>query len=452
VNPITDPTILAAYLSDASNLQGHADTLYRPKSTEEVAEIVAFCQNRAIPLTITARRTSTTGAPVPMGGALLSTEFLNRIHSLNDADAGILLGDYQRHTEVFKMLFPPDPTSRNDCSLGGAVCCNASGARTYRYGPTRPWIESVTLVTPTGEILEVDRSTPSPWPVPFWQEPAVKTAAGYYPAQNLLDLIIGSEGTLGTITRVKTRLIPLPKHVLTLLAWLPDEQSLLGMLHTARSLGTEPGSPRCIEYFDHRAIALIADRLSNIPQAYGALMFEIEHDGEPPLEQWFDVLSSHNALLDDTIVAEDQAGREKLHAVRHAVPAIINEIIVRNGVQKVGTDFSVPDSALPAMLKTYAAVPMEAVCFGHIGNNHLHLNLLPKNKLELEQARELYLELAKQAVGLGGSVSGEHGIGRLKKKHLALMAPPELLEAWGALRKAADPNLIFGRGVMIDPL
>jgi FAD/FMN-containing dehydrogenase len=181
-------------------------------------------------------------------------------------------------------------------------------------------------------------------------------------------------------------------------------------------------------------------------------MFEIEHDGEPPLEQWFDVLSSHNALLDDTIVAEDQAGREKLHAVRHAVPAIINEIIVRNGVQKVGTDFSVPDSALPAMLKTYAAVPMEAVCFGHIGNNHLHLNLLPKNKLELEQARELYLELAKQAVGLGGSVSGEHGIGRLKKKHLALMAPPELLEAWGALRKAADPNLIFGRGVMIDPL
>lgn len=450
MQPITDPGILAAYLTDASNLPGHAERLYRPRTTQEVAEIVAFCQQNAIPLTVTARRTSTTGASVPMGGALLSTEFLTQIHAPDDADAGILLGEYQSHVEGLGLFFPPDPTSRNDCSLGGAVACNASGARTYRYGPTRPWIEALTLVTPTGEILEVDRTTPSPWPVPAWEEPRVKTAAGYYPANNLLDLIIGAEGTLGVVTRVKTRLIKLPAAVLTLLAYFPDEPSLLGFLDAARALGAGPGSPRCIEYFDGRALALVRDRLPDVPEAHAAVMVEIEHEGEAPLESWYELLVAHNALVDATIVAEDDSGRAKLHAIRHAVPALINEQISRNKVQKVGTDFSVPDAALPTMLAAYAGVPMRAACFGHLGNNHLHLNLLPTSQAELAQAREIYLELAALAVRLGGSVSGEHGIGRLKKKHLALMVSSELRVGWAMMRKAADPNLIFGRGVMID--
>jgi D-lactate dehydrogenase (cytochrome) len=192
------------------------------------------------------------------------------------------------------------------------------------------------------------------------------------------------------------------------------------------------------------------NRLPEMPEAHSAILLEVEYEGEAPLEPWFELLTEHRALVDHTIVTEDENGRAKLHLLRHALPAEVNEIISRNGVQKVGTDFAVPDEAFPEMLRAYDAVPMRAVCFGHLGNNHLHLNLLPKNQEELVEARQIYLELAKKAVSLGGTVSAEHGIGRLKKTHLSLMVPPDVRAGWLAMRKAADPHGIFGRGVMVE--
>ena len=443
IEPVRDPAVLEGYLRDASNLRGEAELLFRPRSTAEVAEVVAWCQARAMPLTVTARRTSTTGAPVPMGGALLSTEMLATIHALDDVDAGVLLGEYQTHVEAAGRFFPPDPTSRNECSVGGAIACNASGSRTFKYGPMRPWIESVEAVLADGTVVHADRSTPLPWPVPQWEEPHVKTAAGLYPAKNLLDLLIGSEGILGVVTRARTRLVALPAQVLTLLAFLPTRESLLAFLPVARGMG-----PRCIESFDRHALDLIRGRVPDVPAADCALMIEIEHDGEPPLEPWFDALVAAGALVDDTVVATDDSGRAKLHAMRHALPATVNEIIARNGVQKVGTDFAVPADRLGELLALYDAVPMATVCFGHIGDSHLHLNLLPRDAVELARARELYFELAKAAVAMGGSVSGEHGIGRLKVKHLALMVPPGVIDGWRALKRQVDPAGILGRGVM----
>ncbi len=444
--PITDPAILEGYLRDASNLLGKAEMLFRPRAPEEVAEVMAWCQSRGVPVTVTAKRTSTTGASVPMGGALLSTELLATVHDLDDVDGGVILADYQAEVERAGRFFPPDPTSRHDCSVGGAVACNASGARTFKYGPTRPWIEAAQVVFPTGELRWIDRHTPSPWPVPRWTEPRVKTAAGLYPAENLLDLVIGSEGLLGVVTRVRTRLIDLPREVLTFLAFFPSRASMLAFLGEARGAG-----PRCIEYFDRGSLDLIRGRVPEVPAADSALMLEVEHGGEAPLEEWYERLVRHEALADDTIVVEDEGGRAKLHAVRHALPAAVNEIIVRNGVQKVGTDFAVPHDRLAELLDLYDQVRLPTACFGHIGDSHLHLNMLPANAEELAEARLIYMELARAAVAMGGSVSGEHGIGRLKKAHLALMAPPELIEGWRALKRAADPAWICGRGVMFDP-
>ncbi len=451
MDPITDPAILEAYLADASNLHGRASALYRPRTAEEVAEVIAACQRAGTPLTVTARRTSTTGAPVPDGGALLSTERLDRVYALDDVDGGVVLGAHQAEVERAGRLFPPDPTSRNECSIGGVIACNASGARTFKYGPTRPWIEAVEYVTPTGEVRWIDRSTPLPWPVPAWEQPKVKTAAGYYPATNLLDLVIGAEGTLGVVTRARLKLLPLPVAVLTVFTYFPDRASMLAFVATARTMG-----PRCIEYFDRRSLDLIRGRVPDVPVADSAILLEIEHDGEPPLEPWFEALAAHDALLDDTIVADDDAGRARLHAVRHALPATVNEIISHNGVQKVGTDFAVPAAALPEMMAAYdEPIPgfpgVPTVCFGHIGDSHLHLNFLPTNAAELAAARHRYLALARQAVSLGGTVSAEHGIGRLKKTHLALMVPPAVIDGWRALKRAADPSWILGRGVMFDP-
>lgn len=446
MEPITDPAVIDAYLVDASNLRGHAELLFRPRGAEEVAEVVAWCQARGVPLTVTARRTSTTGAPVPQGGALLSTEALTTLHALDDVDGGVLLGEYQARVESAGLLFPPDPTSRHECSVGGAVGCNASGARTWRYGPTRPWIRAVEVVLPDGRLVTADRSTPSPWPVPRWTEPAVKTAAGYFPAENLLDLLIGSEGTLGVVTRVRTRLAPLPRGVVALLCFFPRRAAMLTFLGHARRLDA-----RCIEYFDHRSLDLVRGRVPDVPQADSAVMIEVEHEGEPPLEGWFEALVASDALLDHTLVTTDEAGRARLHGVRHALPAAVNEHIARHGFTKVGTDFAVPDAALPEMLEVYDDAGMPSVCFGHLGNNHLHLNFLPRDPGELAEARRRYVGMARRALALGGTVSAEHGIGRLKKAHLAMMVPPEVLAGWRALKRAADPAWILGRGVMFDP-
>lgn len=459
---ITDPSVIEGYLTDASNTRGRAEALVRPRSAEEVAEVLAYCQARAIPVTVTAQRTSTTGAPVPDGGWLLSTERLDRVFALDDAEGGVILGRLQDEIERAGRLFPPDPTSRNESSLGAAIACNASGARTFRYGPTRPWVEALEIVLPTGEILRADRSVPVPasWPALAWALPPVKTAAGYEPASNLLDLFIGQEGTLGVITRAWLRLTELPRGVLSLIAFFPDTASLLAFVDRARAGARRPGraeapgalNPRAVEYFDRHSLDLVRARVPDIPDAArGALFIEVEHDGEPPLEAWWDALCEGGALVDDTIVAEDPAGRARLSAVRHAVPAGVNEQVVRNCMPKVGTDFAVPDAALADMMAAYEAVTLPHVLFGHIGDNHLHLNLLPRTPDELAVARGLYRELARLALSHGGTVSAEHGIGKLKRALLAEMVGPDVIASFRALKSAVDPAWILGRGTLLDP-
>jgi len=461
VDLITDPTVIEGYLSDASNTRGWAEALARPRSPEEVAELLALATARGVPVTVTARRTSTTGAPVPNGGWLLSTERLATVHADDDVDGGVLLGAHQSELERRGLLFPPDPTSRHECSLGAAIACNASGARSFRYGPTRPWVQAVQVVLPTGEILWADRQTPAPqgWPLPRWMPPRVKTAAGYEPADNLLDLMIGQEGTLGVITRARLRLLPAPAGVLTLMAFFAEREALLAFVELARDGAARPGhaaragalNPLAIEYFDHAAMELVRGRVPDIPaEAKGALYLEIAHDGEPPLERWWEALVDGGALAEATIVAEDDAGRARLAAVRHAVPAGVNEQVVRNGMPKVGTDFAVPDAALATMMDAYDAVAMPHVTFGHIGDNHLHCNLLPRSPEELAQAKALYRELALLAVSLGGTVSAEHGIGKLKRALLAEMVGPETLSQMRALKAAVDPAWILGRGTVLE--
>lgn len=458
---IRDPEILEGYLTDASNTHGHADALVRPRSAEEVAEVLMRCQQSKTPVTVTAKRTSTTGAPVPQGGWLLSTELLDTIYALDEVGAGALLGAYQAHTAEAGWLFPPDPTSRHDCSVGAVIACNASGARSFRYGPTRPWIEALEVVLPSGQILpRVTRDTPIPgdWPTIDWDEPAVKTAAGYYPANNLLDLMIGQEGTLGIITRAWTRLVPEPTGVLSLIAFFTSLTDCIQFVDTARSGAARPGqpatpgalAPRAIEFFDHFSLQMVRSRVPDVPdEAHCALFIEVEHDGEPPLEAWWDALMDGGAL-EDVIVAEDAQGRARLHAVRHAIPAGVNEQVVANGMPKVGTDFSVPDSALARIMEQYRRVEMPHILFGHIGDNHLHLNLLPRSRSELDAARALYKVLARQAVSMGGTVSAEHGIGKIKRGLLAEMIGPQALQQFRTLKQALDPAWILGRGTLFE--
>jgi FAD/FMN-containing dehydrogenase len=461
VKTTTDADVIAGYLCDASNTTGHASCLALPKTTAEVAAVLAHCQSKAIPLTVTAQRTSTTGGPVPNGGWLLSMEGLNTVFGPDDVSAGVILGEHQTKLAFDGLMFPPDPTSRHECTIGAAIACNASGARSFRYGPTRPWINALEVVLPTGEIMWADRDTPIPehWPTAMWEEPKVKTAAGYYPATNLLDLMIGHEGTLGVITRARLNLVQAPKNILGLIIFFKGDEDCLAFVSTVRQGAQRPGlpatdnalNPAAIEYFDVHALAMAKSRIPDIPDsAKAALFIEIEHEGEAPISTWWDAISSATSLADDTIVADDTSSRAHIAAVRHAIPAGVNEAVVANGMPKVGTDFAVPDQALATMMAAYADVDLPSVCFGHIGDNHLHLNLLPTTAAELSTAKALYIKLATQAVALGGTVSAEHGIGKIKRALLADMVGPDTLSAFRDLKRHIDPNWILGRGTMMD--
>lgn len=464
MRPVTDPSVLAGYLTDASNVQGHADGLFRPGSATELAEILREASATRTPVTVTAGRTSTTAAAVPFGGWVVSTERLADVqhigHDTATAGAGILLGAFQDEIEATGRFYPPDPTSRHDCALGASIATNASGARSFKYGPTRPWVEALEVVLADGTVLQACRGDPIPadWPVPRWSEPPVKTAAGYAPPRDLVDVFVGQEGTLGVITRATVRLTDLPDAVLGLVAFFPSRASALAFVSAARTAQRGdpegPVSPRCLEYLDHHCVRLAAERVGDVPDDARVALFceqELPLGEDVHLEAWWELLERCGALSDGTIVASDAAGRQRLHAFRHAIPAGINEQVVRNGMPKVGTDLAVPDGALAEMMDLYEAAPLEHVLFGHIGDNHLHLNLLPKSAEELGIAKAYYDRLAARAVALGGSVSAEHGIGKTKRKHLEMMVDPGVLASFRALKARLDPSWILGRGNLLDP-
>jgi len=282
--PITDPAIIDSYLTDASNVHGHAEALVRPRTADEVAEAVAHCQARGIPLTVTAARTSTTAAAVPEGGWLLSTERLVGIGELGPdrvtVGAGVLLGDLQDAVAARGRCFPPDPTSRRECTLGGAIACNASGARSFRYGPIRAWVEAVQVVLPTGEIREVSAGDPAPAdiPTPRWVQPAVKTAAGFVPPRSFLDLFVGQEGTLGVVTRATVRLVDPPQQVVAMLAFFGGRPAALELVAEARDRARQdpggPVAPLSLEYLDRNCLDLVRGRLDAVPSgARAAVLF-----------------------------------------------------------------------------------------------------------------------------------------------------------------------------------
>lgn len=301
------------------------------------------------------------------------------------------------------------------------------------------------------------------FPLPSYGMPDVKNSSGYYAKEgmDLIDLFIGQEGTLSVIVEVELGLVSRPEKILSSFVFFGAEEAAWRFASDASGLSrmnragpdNDGIDALSIEYFDSNALELLRSRDVSIPvSARAAVFFEQEtRKGameEAVLDKWLNLISGHGVDTDNTWVAMNEKDAGRFTAFRYAIPESINEIIRRDGFRKFSTDIAVPDGSLIEMMRFYADNLRRAnarhVIFGHIGENHLHVNILPRTEAEVGLAGDLALKFVRKGVALGGAVSAEHGIGKIKHRYLNEMYGTSGVMEMSKLKRALDPNCILG--------
>lgn len=500
------------YLTDESKLSPQPfDYLFFPKNEAELAAIVREMSRRKVPTTVAGARTGLVGGCVPHGGALISLERLDQIERIwydpaagewrvraqtslslkslesmlksrqfpaleRSADPAVQADLVRFKADPHGYFYPPDPTEMS-ASLGGSVATNASGARTYRYGPTRAWVRGIRVLLVDGEFLDIPRGKyfASPtgkfvvissqgmarsFTVPDYSLPKTKCASGFYtaPQMDLIDLFIGSEGVLGILTRVDVALHR-RENKISIIQFLDEEDNAIALTQALRS--DSRLHLDFLEFYSEHALNLLRERQREAPSAVGmppipaearaAIFIELSFDPRAdsfdcePLEQ---AVASVGASLANSWAGYEDRELERFKLFRHLLPETVNSIIAERkqhhpAIHKLGTDLAVPDEHLEEMWQLYKSsctqAGLEWCAFGHIGNNHIHVNILPRDMEDLHKGLELYEIFARRAVELGGAVSAEHGIGKIKRKFLKLMYTPEQIEQMKRIKEALDP-------------
>jgi len=507
------------YLSDESKLTpGAFDWLFFPADESELCAVVGEMARRKVKVAICGARTGLAGGCVPSQGALIALDRFNRItdlhydshadewriqsgcavslSELNHCLATKSFPDLERSGDEVRQImqarfredparyfYPPDPTETS-ASLGGTVATNASGSRTYRYGPTRDWVRGLRVVLANGELLSIPRgkyfASPSgrfviydaagnarEFRVPDYPLPRTKSAAGYFaaPHMDLIDLFIGSEGTLGIVTAVDVGLLPWEPRIAMILFLDDDEQAitLVPRLRQERRL-----TLNLLEFYSRYALNMLRDRqredsravdMPPIPEDAGAALFmELPvdpADDELNLESLAAVLDDCGISMESSWAAVDPKDMERFRKFRHMLPETVSGIIAERKkkhpqLHRVSADLAVPDEHLDDMWQVYRSTlersGLEWLAYGHIGNNHLHVNVLPRDQQELTTAMGYYMDFARKAVGFGGTVSAEHGIGKIKTKFMGVMFDDRQLSQMRSVKAVLDPDALLGPG------
>jgi FAD/FMN-containing dehydrogenase len=449
---------VAPFLEDSSGYHGSADRVFVPDSVTDLREIVSSASAQNIPVTVAGAGTGLTGARVPCGGWVISLERFRQLEIYRGrahCGSGVILADLQSAAGKTRQFLGPNPTE-SSASIGGAISTNAGGARSFRFGPVGRQVLALAVTFMDGRTVRFKRGDKVDFVYCCVRAPSTtKSSAGYALHEGLdwVDLLVGSEGTLGIITEAELQLIPEPPAILSGVVFFPSEELALDAVDVWRPVR----GLRLLESMDARALDFLRPKYTGMsPRARAALMIEqdLSSEEDPEVDLWTERLAAQSALEEDSWFGFTAADRERFREFRHALPAITVDQGRRSG-SKFSTDFAVPLDKNRELYNYYRqrceeTFPGRYTIFGHIGDANVHVNLLPRGPEDAKRAEDLMEDFARKVISLGGTVAAEHGIGKQKTNLLKLMYSAEEIEAMKDVKRHLDPKWLLGRGNIFD--
>ena len=445
-NVFLDDKTLDEYSHDETeDLKFYPSIVLKPNNTNEISAILKYCNERIIPVTPCGARTGLSGGSLPiMGGVVLSTENLNSIISIDErnmqatVEPGVINQIFRDTVEEKGLFYPPDPASKGSSFLGGNLAENSGGPKALKYGVTKDYVLNLEVVLPTGEIIWTGANV-------------LKNSTGY----DLTSLMVGSEGTLGVITKIVFKLISLPTKDITLLVPFDSAENACKAVSAIFICGITPSA---LEFIERDAIDWtikytdINMKIEDNVQAH--LLIEVDGNDIEQLyvdcEKISDVLNNFNC--GDILIADSNEQKDRLWKMRR----LVGEAVKSNSIYKE-EDTVVPRAELPKLLKGVKKIGekygFQSVCYGHAGDGNLHVNIIKGDMSDKKWNNELckgIREIFTLTKNLGGTISGEHGIGLVQKPYIDIVFSKKEIEIQKEIKKIFDPNNILNPGKIFN--
>ena len=437
-----DKAHLRAYSYDATKERYEPDAVVFPENEEEVSKILKYCNDNKIAIIPRGAGSGFTGGALPVnGGIVLAMEkYMNKILEIDEKDMvavvqpGVVNAHLQREVEKRGLFYPPDPASMDYSTIGGNVSENAGGMRAAKYGLTKDYVMSLKAVLPNGDIIRAGKRT-------------IKDVAGY----NVAGILIASEGTLAVITEITLKLLPKPKLKKTYMGIFKHVEDAMNAVYKSLAKGAMPVA---MEFMDSLVVKALREKLNvDLPDWAGALLIgDVDGNIQEEIDYQLNILKSsfkEEGAKEFRIAQNEEESKEIWFARRNASPAI-----TIYGSKKLNEDISVPRSELPEALNGIYKIGEKygvlIPCFGHAGDGNIHVNVMVdgSNEDELKRGYQAVEEVFKYVVSLGGTLSGEHGIGLSKAPFMKIAFSDAELELFRRIKKAFDPNGILNPGKM----